>query len=120
MSRLPSVEDFANLPVDRPMPLIDRQRIIGEMMMVSRVVLHQGFKVDRHAHENEQFAVVLSGRIRFDLGEPGTDSARSVELTGGQVLVIPPNAPHGAEAIETTEILDLFSPPSEKTGVDQR
>jgi len=28
------------------------------------------------------------------------------------------NAPHGDEAIEDTLILDLFSPPSETTGID--
>ncbi len=118
MNAEPCVVDFALLAADQPMPLIDRQRIIGERMMVSRVVLHKGFKVDRHRHANEQFAVVVSGEIRFMLGEAGAPSERDVVLTAGQVLVIPANAPHGAEAIETTEVLDMFSPPSETTGVD--
>ncbi|MFI4891869.1 MAG: hypothetical protein ACIAQ0_00335 [Phycisphaerales bacterium JB058] len=37
---------LADLEADSPMPLIDRQRIIAEHMMVSRVVLHKGFRVE--------------------------------------------------------------------------
>ena len=59
---------------------------------------------------------MLSGRVRFTLGEPGSE--RTVELVGGQVLLVPPNVRHGAEAIETSELLDVFSPPSDTTGVD--
>ena len=108
------------LEMDRPMALIDRRRIVGAHAMISHVTLHEGFTVEPHAHENEQFAVVLSGRVRFSLGEAGSadDPERVVELVGGQVLHLPPWARHGAEAVETSVILDVFSPPSEKTGVD--
>ena len=104
------------LNTDRPLPLIDRKRIIGDSMMISHVTLHAGFSVDSHQHENEQFAVVLSGLIRFTIGK-GDDTAE-LTLKGGEVLHIPSNVPHAAEAIETTVVLDLFSPPSEATGVD--
>lgn len=110
---------FADLPIDAPMPLIDRQRIIADQMMVSRVVLHKGFRVERHAHENEQIAIVLSGRVKFLLGEAGTQTEHEEILVGGQAIVLPSNTPHGAHALEETTILDLFSPPSEKTGIDQ-
>jgi quercetin dioxygenase-like cupin family protein len=115
-----TVVDFADLPSDSPMPLIDRQRIIADKMMVSRVLLHKGFRVERHSHENEQIAVVLSGKVEFLLGEAGTESEYTETLTAGQSIVLPANVPHGAEAIEDTLILDLFSPPSETTGIDQK
>lgn len=114
-----TVVDFADLPTDSPMPLIDRQRIIADKMMVSRVLLHKGFRVERHSHENEQIGIVLSGRVNFLLGEAGTDSEHTKTLTAGQAIVLPANVPHGAEALEDTLILDLFSPPSETTGIDQ-
>lgn len=101
------------------MELITRSRIIGEQMMISRVHLSKGFSLPTHQHANEQFAVVLSGRIRFDLGPTHHPDAESVILGPGQVLVIPPNAPHSAHAIEDCLILDIFSPPSEMTGVDR-
>lgn len=110
---------WRDLPIDRPMPLIERQRIIGEKMMISRVALAPGFKVPSHQHENEQFVVVLSGRARFGLGAEGSPDHRTLTLQGGEVLHLPSNLPHSAEALEETIILDLFSPPSEKTGVDR-
>jgi len=102
------------------MPLIDRQRVIGERMMISRVVLHEGFTVGTHAHENEQIVVCLEGKTRFTIGDASKgDDVREAILVGGQVLHLPPNIPHSAHAIEKTIILDLFSPVSEKTGVDE-
>lgn len=100
------------------MPRITRRRVIGERMMVSAVVLEPGFELASHRHENEQFVVVQRGRAVFGLGEPGTPSWREVEVTGGQVLVLPSNVPHSCRAIEETHILDLFSPPTTETGVD--
>lgn len=109
---------WATLPQDHPMPLIDRRRIIGEHAMVAEVFLHAGFKVDTHQHANEQFAIVLSGRVRFTVGNVGAADRREMELSSGEVLYLPPNVPHSAEALEDSLLLDLFSPPSEKTGVD--
>ncbi len=108
---------LADLPTDRPMPLISRQRVIGQQMMISRVILEPGFKVGVHHHANEQMVVMLRGRAEFNLEEPG--GARTVEVRGGQVLLLPGGVPHGCRAIERCEILDLFSPVSETTGVDQ-
>ncbi len=88
-------------------------------MMISRVLLHRGFRVPTHHHANEQIVVVLSGLCRFGLGVEGTADRREVEIMGGDVLVLPSNLPHSCEAIEDTLIMDLFSPPSERTGVDR-
>lgn len=101
------------------MPLIDRRRIIGEHLMVSEVHLHKGFTLASHQHANEQFVVLISGRCRFGVGAEGTPEHRELIVQAGQVLVLPPNVPHSCVAIEDTLILDLFSPPSATTGVDQ-
>lgn len=108
-----------DLETDRPMALLTRRRIIGEQMMISQVHLEKGCVVASHAHDNEQFACVVSGRIRFGLGNENSSDFEQVELVAGDVLHLPSNVLHSAEAIEDTLILDLFSPPSEKTGIDQ-
>ena len=108
-----------DLPQDHPMPKIDRRRIIGSHLMISQVFLHKGFAVPTHQHANEQFAWVTSGRVRFGLGDEGTPRRREVVLTAGEVLHLPPNVPHSAEALEDSQVIDMFSPPSEKTGVDR-
>ena len=111
---------WANLPTDTPMPLLARRRIIGEKAMLSEVRLSRGCKVPTHAHENEQFAVILSGRLRFGIGAEGSRERSEVVVGAGEVLHLPSNVPHSAEALEDTLVLDIFSPPSEKTGIDRR
>jgi quercetin dioxygenase-like cupin family protein len=108
-----------DLSVDHPADLIDRRRIIGERMMISHVTLHEGFHVPLHSHCNEQFAVVLSGRVRFSLVDPANGETSEQILGSGEVLWVPGNVVHGATAEETSVILDLFSPISQTTGVDQ-
>ena len=106
------------LPIDSPMELLTRQRVIGQNAMLARVVLHKGCDVKTHAHDNEQFVVMLTGRCMFGLGAPGAADYEEIELRGGEVLVLPGNVPHSCRALEDSQILDLFSPISEKTGVD--
>lgn len=121
MTTTPVVHRWAELPIDAPMTTIERKRIIGEQCMVSRVELRQGTYVPTHRHENEQLAIIVAGRMRFGLGEsdhPG-NAAESVTLRANEVLLIPANAPHSAEALEDCVVLDVFSPPSEKTGIDR-
>ena len=108
------VYNWDSLAVDHPIALLDRRRIMGEHVMLSHVTLHKGFTVATHQHENEQMAVVLSGCVRFTVEDP----AREVIVKAGEVLHLPSNVPHAAEALETSVILDIFSPPSATTGVD--
>ena len=105
---------------DRPMELLERRRIVGEKAMISRVWLRKGCLVPGHSHENEQFACTLSGRLRFELGTKGSDDWREVIVAAGEVLHLPANVPHSAEAMEDTLVLDIFSPPSATTGIDRR
>jgi quercetin dioxygenase-like cupin family protein len=108
------------LPSDRPMDLLERRRVIGEKAMLSRVFLQKGCFVPSHAHENEQFACTLSGSLRFGIGTPGTAGFREMVVSAGEVLHLPANVPHSAEALEDSLVLDVFSPPSAATGIDRR
>ncbi|MEC9372891.1 MAG: cupin domain-containing protein [Planctomycetota bacterium] len=112
------VFNWSKLTTDAPMPLLERQRIIGEQAMISRVTLRKGCRVPTHAHANEQFACILTGCLRFGIGEEGSSDRRDVDVRGGEVIHLPANVPHSAEALEDTVVLDVFSPPSEKTGID--
>jgi quercetin dioxygenase-like cupin family protein len=77
--------------------------------MLSRIQLTKGCIVPRHVHPNEQIVFILSGALRFSVGEEG--SAQDYIVRGGEVLVIPGNIPHLAEALEDTDNLDIFAPP---------
>ncbi|WP_456425493.1 cupin domain-containing protein [Rhodocaloribacter sp.] len=87
---------------------LDRRLITGERMMLAHVYLKKGCIVPKHHHENEQITYVLEGALRFRLGE---DQSEEIVVRAGEVLHIPPNVPHEAEALEDTLDVDLFSPP---------
>ncbi|HEX5050617.1 MAG TPA: DinB family protein [Planctomycetota bacterium] len=105
---------WSRLPSDAPTALLERRRVIGNEAMISHITLHRGCVVPTHAHANEQFACVLSGLVRFVLADG------EQVLGAGDVLYLPSQAPHSAEAIETAVVLDVFAPPSATTGIDER
>jgi unsaturated pyranuronate lyase len=88
-------------------PLLDRQMVVGEQVMVARVLLKKGCVVPEHSHHNEQVTYILEGALKFDI------DGREIVVSAGEVLCIPPNMPHRAEALEDTVDLDVFTPPRE-------
>lgn len=115
-----TISRWSDRPTDRPLSLLERQRIIGAHAMISRVLLRKGCIVASHAHANEQFGIVLSGRIKFGLGAPNSPDHCHKTLGPDEIIHLPSHFPHSAEALEDTLILDIFSPPSDKTGIDTR
>lgn len=106
------------LPADAPMALLERRRVIGERAMISHVTLFAGCFVPTHRHANEQITCVISGRLRFQIGDG--DDQETVVVSEGEVLHLPSGVSHSAEAEVETVVLDVFSPPSETTGIDGR
>jgi quercetin dioxygenase-like cupin family protein len=99
---------WEDIPKEKLSPLIQRRLVSGERLMIAHVYLAEGAIVPRHAHENEQLTYILEGTLRFWLGD---DEAEMVDVAAGEVLHIPPNVPHKAEALEDTLDVDVFSPP---------
>jgi quercetin dioxygenase-like cupin family protein len=110
---------WKDLASDQPMERLERRRIIGEHAMISQVTLHEGCEVPMHAHSNEQFSCILSGRLRFEVADGPEGARRDILVCAGEVLHLPSNVPHGAFAEVDTVVLDIFSPPSETTGIDR-
>jgi quercetin dioxygenase-like cupin family protein len=86
-------------------PLLHRQIVTGDSLMLSRVLLKKGCIVPEHSHLNEQLTYILEGALKF------TIDGREIVVNAGEVLCIPPHMPHKAEAIEDTVDLDVFYPP---------
>jgi len=89
---------------ERLNPLVERQAIHSERMTMARLYLKAGAVVPLHHHENEQCTVLESGKLRFLF-----DDGERI-LCAGEVMQIPPNAPHAVEALEDSVALDLFAP----------
>ncbi len=101
-----------SVPLEELNPLISRRLITSEKMMLAHVYLKQGAIVPAHDHHNEQFTYIISGVLRFWIGEQA-DAPGDVytDVRAGEVLVIPSNVRHRAEALEDTLDVDVFNPP---------
>ena len=107
---MPNVTFYSwnTVPRETVSPLLDRKLITGDRMMLAHVYLKKGCIVPKHHHENEQLTYILEGALRFWIGE---DELQEVIVRAGEVLHIPSNVPHKAEALEDTLDVDVFNPP---------
>jgi quercetin dioxygenase-like cupin family protein len=86
-------------------PLARRKVLHTQGMTIARLWLARGGTVPRHHHINEQVTTMESGRLRFFF-----DDDNALVLSAGESLVIPPNVPHGVEALDDCVAVDLFTP----------
>src|ERR1700761_6750947 len=87
---------WEDVPLESLNPLLARQLIVGEQIMVARVLLKKDCVVPMHSHANEQITHVETGALHFNVG------GREVTVRFGEYLCIPPNVPHPATALEDT------------------
>jgi len=93
------------IPLEDLNPLLQRQFVVGQDIMLARVLLKKGCIVPEHSHHNEQLTYILDGALKFWI------DGKEVVVHAGEVLCIPANMPHKAEAMEDTVDLDVFNPP---------
>jgi len=90
-------------------PGIKRQTIAsGHTMYQMLALLDAGSKMPEHRHPQEQIVHILEGRMRLIVD--GTPH----ELSTGDSFYLASNVPHGVETIESTRVLDTFSPPRDE------
>ncbi len=92
------------MPWEKVTSDISRKIISGTNEMIAHVLLKKGAIVPEHSHVSEQITYILEGALRFRI------EGRELVVSAGQVLVIPPNVPHTAIALEDTLDVDIFSP----------
>ena len=87
---------------------ITRRFVSSDKLMIAQITIAKGNLVPAHRHHNEQITYMISGALRFLFGE---EQDEEVVVRGGEVLIIPSNLLHSAEALEDTFELDVFNPP---------
>ena len=89
-------------------PGLDFQPVLGENTMVNVVTFAENSVAPKHVHKEEQIVIVLEGEFEFDLdGDVRT-------MRPGDICVVPPWVPHGAETKDSTcREIDVFNPPRE-------
>ena len=98
---------WAGVELEEMNPLLQRQWIVGDRVMLARLIMKKGCMVPMHSHHNEQVTHILEGALKFCI------EGKEIVVRKGEVLTIPPHVPHSAEAMEDTIDLDVFDPPRE-------
>src|SRR5271167_2240951 len=101
---MPAATSFEKVEHEKLNAHISRQMMSGEDATLARIFLARGAIVPRHSHRSEQFSLILSGALKFKFDDS------EVVLRAGEILLIPANVPHRAEALEDTVDIDFFAP----------
>jgi quercetin dioxygenase-like cupin family protein len=86
---------------------LSRQAVFGEKGTVVQFSARKGATATRHSHDNEEYALITSGKLKFTFDD------REVVAKAGDVLVIPANVPHTMVALEDVLLVEFFAPARE-------
>ncbi len=76
----------------------------GELM-IAWMECKRGCLVPPHSHPNEQLTFVTRGKWRFTIG------GKDLTVGPNEMVYIPSETVHSAEALEDLEAYDIFTPP---------
>ena len=104
------VLQYDQMKVHKMAETIDRRQGHTENLMLAVIDLKgAGSAVPLHAHPHEQISFISQGRLLWTIGE-GEDQ-KQVEVGPGDVIVAPPNVPHGVKLLsDTARVIDAFHP----------
>jgi quercetin dioxygenase-like cupin family protein len=106
-----TVHKYAEMDVATPAPNTLRRQAYTENIMVTVVDFAGGPSpaASPHQHPHEQITYIAEGRVNFIVGE---GDARTVDLVeAGDLIVVPPDAPHTVEVLtESARLIDCFYP----------
>lgn len=78
--------------------------VYGDKTLLAEFRLGKGFQIPIHSHPHEQTGYLISGRIRFFIGQD------IFEAEPGDSWCIPGDVAHRAEFIEDSVAVEVFSP----------
>jgi quercetin dioxygenase-like cupin family protein len=88
-----------------PLPGIQMKTICyGKRTLMTEFILEQGSTLPVHSHPYEQTGYLVKGRIRLKIG-PDEHDAKS-----GDSWCIPMDVEHGAQILEDSIAVEVFSP----------
>jgi quercetin dioxygenase-like cupin family protein len=98
--------DWSKIEWKRIREGVEQKAFSGEGATIALHRLQPGHEPKPHSHPHEQIAYIISGRIRFHIGEEVR------EVGPGGVVLIPSNVRHWGEVIgdEPVMNLDVFTP----------
>ncbi|MNH96541.1 Cupin domain protein [compost metagenome] len=76
----------------------------GVSIMMMEVHFEEGAEGYMHSHVHEQFSYCIKGRLEFTVGE------EKKIISAGETIFIPSESKHGCKALESSILLDSFTP----------
>jgi len=76
----------------------------GDNTMLCLFKLDKGINLPLHSHSNEQTGYLISGKLLFTIG------GEKHEVMAGDSWCIKADIEHGADVIEDTFLIEVFSP----------
>ena len=92
--------------VEGPDGIFRRTLVHNDEVMLCHFELKQGARIPLHHHKPAQIGYVVSGRVRFTSGR----HPEGFTVTTGDGYVFNPEEEHGAEALEDSVFVEVFSP----------
>jgi len=84
---------------------VERKTLVhGENTLMTEFRLRKGSLLPHHSHPHEQTGFLVKGRIRLSIG------ADTHEVLPGDSWCIPGGVDHGAEILEDSVAVEVFSP----------
>jgi len=74
-------------------------------LLLAKHLMPAGSHVERHEHPHDQLVYIVSGRLRWSVGEHD-----AFEIAAGDSLIVSGGIPHECWALEETVSLDIFDP----------
>lgn len=78
--------------------------VFGEKMLFSEFHMEKGSRLPIHSHPQEQTGRLLKGKIILSIGNEKS------EMMPGDCWCAPSNTEHGAEVVEESIAIEVFSP----------
>lgn len=76
----------------------------GDKSLMTEFVLEKGRQLPKHSHPHEQTGYLVRGHIRLAIG------SEEFDVLPGDSWCIPGNIEHGADIIEDSVAVEVFSP----------
>jgi len=87
------------------LPGINRKTLVyGEKTLMTEFFLAKGSSLPNHNHPYEQTGYLVTGKLRFTMG------SEIIDAESGDSWCIPSDEIHGAEALEDSTVIEIFSP----------
>ena len=97
-----SVRSYDEVPVNDIAPGVHTRFVVGDTVMLNRVLFDEGAMSPLHNHSEEQIVTLVSGRMRVASGE------QEYILEPGDVVIFPAYVLHQLEALEESVTIETL------------